>query len=232
MTVSLSIDSVVDFILLTITMVGLGLFFEFFVPLCVGAVLFALLHYLWGESDEAASAVPTLIVLGSGGHTCEMLKLVSALDAEIYSPRTFVVADTDTFSALKAEQEMKTSGGTARIVTIPRSREVGQSWASTVLSTLKATLACVAIYLRIRPKLVLCNGPGTCVPVCAVAWIYSRVLRLRPSCRIMFVESVCRVTTLSLTGKILSRLFADEVLVQWPEMAKKFPGTKYIARFV
>jgi UDP-N-acetylglucosamine:LPS N-acetylglucosamine transferase len=41
---------------------------------------------------------------------------------------------------------------------------------------------------------------------------------------------MCRVTTLSLSARIAAR-FADQVLVQWPELAEKYPQTKYIARF-
>jgi hypothetical protein len=58
----------------------------------------------------------TLIVLGSGGHTCEMLKLSSALDKNIYSPRVYVVAETDEFSVKKAEE----ADPGAEIVRVPR----------------------------------------------------------------------------------------------------------------
>ena len=36
-------------------------------------------------------------------------------------------------------------------------------------------------------------------------------------------------TSLSLSGKILLR-FADQFLVQWPQMAKLFPKATYIGR--
>lgn len=49
----------------------------------------------------------------------------------------------------------------------------------------------------------------------------------------MYVESIARVRTLSLSGKLLylSRL-TDEFLVQWPEMAERFPRARYIGRLV
>lgn len=52
-----------------------------------------------------------------------------------------------------------------------------------------------------------------------------------PRTKILYVESVCRVETLSLSAKIL-QYFAHETYVQWPELEKKFPRTKYVARFV
>ena len=42
-----------------------------------------------------------LAVLGSGGHTTEMLKLVGALSSCEYNPRTFVYANTDVVSPEK-----------------------------------------------------------------------------------------------------------------------------------
>ena len=178
-------------------------------------------------SNHDPSTIPTMIVLGSGGHTCEMLKLASALDKEKYAPRTFVVAGSDSFSQQKAaEFDPK-----AEVVIVPRSREVGQSWLTTVFTTIYASAASFNVLLTHKPRLVLCNGPGTCVPICAIAWLNSRVLRVSSAVKIVFVESVCRVTTMSLSGRILM-WFADAVFVQWPELAEKYRGSKYIARFV
>ena len=182
---------------------------------------------LKSRSQKSASTIPTMIVLGSGGHTCEMLKLAAALDKDKYTPRTFVVAASDSFSHQKAAQ----FDPQATVVTVPRSREVGQSWLTSVLTTISASVASFNILLIHRPRLVLCNGPGTCVPICAIAWLNSKVLRISCAVKIVFVESVCRVATMSLSGRIL-RWFADDVLVQWPELAAKYRGSKYIARFV
>ena len=47
---------------------------------------------------------------------------------------------------------------TSRI--IPRSREVGQSYLSSILSTLKAFANCITMVYKERPSLLLVNGPG------------------------------------------------------------------------
>src|SRR5690349_15186631 len=44
------------------------------------------------------SKVRTLIVLGSGGHTTEMFYLLKSLDLKKYSPRVYVIAETDVAS--------------------------------------------------------------------------------------------------------------------------------------
>lgn len=106
---------------------------------------------------------------------------------------------------------------------IPRSREVGQSYVTSVFTTLWALAGTVSLVWRIRPDLVLCNGPGTCVPVCAAAFL-GRFLGVW-SPRILFVESACRVHSLSLSGRILYSTLADSFLVQWPDLHRKYPAT-------
>jgi len=62
---------------------------------------------------------------------------------------------------------------------------------------------------------LLCNGPGTCVPLCFAAFL-ARVLLFRP-CSVVFIESFCRVQSLSLSGLLLYP-FVDEFVVQWPQL--------------
>lgn len=179
------------------------------------------------KEDDGIRAFKTLVVLGSGGHTTEMLRLVSALDPKRYCPFVFVVADSDQFSLDKLREERRRDDDL--VATVPRSRHVGQSWLTSAWSTLRSLLAAWPIVRRHKPALLLVNGPGTCVPVAVVAWTLNR-LRCA-NIKIVFVESICRVKTLSLSGEIMTPL-ADEVLVQWPELALKYPNkTKYIARF-
>ena len=64
----------------------------------------------------------------------------------------------------------------ALVDVIPRSREVGQSYASSILTTLRALLVAVVVVLKRRPQLLLVNGPGTCIPICAAAFVF-RYLR-------------------------------------------------------
>lgn len=49
--------------------------------------------------------------------------------------------------------------------------------------------------------------------------------------KIVYVESICRVETLSLSAKLLYP-FADSLIVQWPELLTKYPRCKYIGRVV
>ncbi|XP_023787553.1 UDP-N-acetylglucosamine transferase subunit ALG14 homolog [Cyanistes caeruleus] len=112
---------------------------------------------------------------------------------------------------------------------IPRSREVRQSWISSVVTTLYSVLYSLPLTYKRKPDLILCNGPGTCVPVCLSAFLLG-LLRIKRTI-IVYVESICRVETLSLSGKILY-YFSDYFIVQWPDLKKKYPKSVYLGRIV
>ncbi|CAH6789108.1 Alg14 [Phodopus roborovskii] len=76
---------------------------------------------------------------------------------------------------------------------------------------------------------VLCNGPGTCVPICVSALLLG-ILGIKKVI-IVYVESICRVETLSLSGKILFHL-SDYFIVQWPALKEKYPKSVYLGRIV
>lgn len=206
-----------------------------------GAVAVALALRLWLVLHSGVvvprESVSLMAVAGSGGHTTELLRLLGPLSAA-YSPRHYVVADTDEISVRKIHDFERRradgdpgGGGAPRyfLHRIPRSREVRQSWLSTVATTLHSACLCVPLTYRVRPDLVLCNGPGTCVPVCVAALLLG-VLGVK-RVTLVYVESLCRVERLSLTGRLL-RPFADHFLVQWPALKHKYPGAVYLGRVV
>ena len=133
--------------------------------------------------------IKTLVVLGSGGHTTEMLQLLSTVDPSIYTPLLYVLADTDDTS----ERRFKAFGGRQPdgVFTIPRSREVGQSYLSSVGSTLYSFLFSFWLVSQVRPNVLLCNGPGTCLPI-AICTLFFRIFGVCEG-NLVFVESFCRV---------------------------------------
>lgn len=177
-----------------------------------------------------------MAVAGSGGHTTEILRLLEHLSSA-YSPRHYIIADTDEMSAQKirsfelyrADRDPSTMFPKYYIHRIPRSREVQQSWPSTVLTTLYASWLSFPLTFRVKPDLVLCNGPGTCVPICVSALLLG-ILGIKKVI-IVYVESICRVEHLSLSGKILFHL-SDYFIVQWPTLKEKYPKSVYLGRIV
>lgn len=167
--------------------------------------------------------VKTVVVIGSGGHTAEMLKIIQHLDYNKYRPRVYVMASNDITSEIKIishEYALNRPKGEYRVMKIPRCRNVGQSYFSSVFTTIYSTIATIPKMLSIRPELILCNGPGTCIPLCLIAFLM-KVLFICDN-KIVFIESICRVKSLSVTGYILL-FFADVIYVQWPELVSKYP---------
>ncbi|CAJ1932117.1 unnamed protein product [Sphenostylis stenocarpa] len=186
-------------------------------------------------SKRAPKPVSTLIILGSGGHTAEMLNLLAVLQKERFNPRFYIAAATDNMSlqkaqllesALAAENASRVTD-TAQFMKIYRSREVGQSYITSVWTTLIAMVHALWLMIKIRPEVILCNGPGTCIPLCAIAFIF-KVLGIRWS-SIFYVESIARVRRLSLSGLLLYKLrMADQLFVQWPQLQRQYPLATYV----
>ncbi len=128
-------------------------------------------------AQRRGGSVRVMAVLGSGGHTTEMLRILSVLgtlkliarkkrlqlssDNE-FGPITVVVAETDRQSTFMAKQKLIKP---YKLQVIPRAREVKQSWSSTILSTAKAIFSSIPVVFDDRPDLLLLNGPGTCIPI-------------------------------------------------------------------
>jgi len=138
-----------------------------------------------------APKIKTLVVLGSGGHTTEMLALIKNLDSSIYTPLIYLVASTDDTSLRRVEADPEARRANV-IYKLPRSREVGQSYVTSVFTTLWSFIVALYYVAMIRPDLLLLNGPGTGLPV-AIATLFYRILGVC-QCNVVFVESFCRVT--------------------------------------
>ncbi|XP_075973634.1 ALG14, UDP-N-acetylglucosaminyltransferase subunit [Anticarsia gemmatalis] len=201
---------------------------------CLSLVIFMvvrviyLLYKIFTSQCGLSSTKPlrTIICIGSGGHTTEMLRLVKSMNMTKYNPRMYVLADNDESSEVKIHEAEKDHIN-YRLSRIPRSRNVQQPYLSSIWSTLYAIGHAIPILLIYRPNVIFCNGPGTCIPICLVAFFMRCAFLM--DCRIVFIESICRVRSLSLTGRILE-FFADLIIVQWPELRDACYRAKYFGR--
>jgi beta-1,4-N-acetylglucosaminyltransferase len=179
---------------------------------CISVLLWMLVILIKKKPAKA------MIVLGSGGHTMEMLKMLHEMD---HVP-VYVMAESDLSSQHKIKQ-------VDLLERIPRSRYVHQSWWTTPFTTAYALFFCMKLIWKHHPKVLVCNGPGTCVPLCLVAFIFRFVFMFQT--RIVFIESFARVTSLSLSGKILYHI-SDRFLVQWPDLLPGYPRAEFHGRLV
>ncbi|KAI3705517.1 hypothetical protein L1987_75756 [Smallanthus sonchifolius] len=212
------------------------------VVVVISTLLVVRVLYVISQSSKPArntsqKNLSTLVVLGSGGHTAEMINLLSVLPKDRFAPRFYIAAATDNMSLQKARVfedalDDKTSlqgPEPTQFMQIYRSREVGQSYITSVGTTLFALGHALWLMVKIRPQVILCNGPGTCIPICAIAFIF-KILGIRWS-NIFYVESIARVKRLSLSGLLLYKLrMADQLFVQWPQ--KQYPRARYVGRLM
>lgn len=185
-----------------------------------------------GAKSEGGSKPPTparvLAILGSGGHTAEMLNMVSDLSAPASKDNataTVMYATSDDASLRKA---LRAGADASAVHLLPRARHVGESFWRALPRSVHCLLRAFALLLRTRPTVVLCNGPatGACVCLAAVACNAAGLLRAR----VIYAESVARVDSLSLSGRLLYPV-VDRFLVQWQQLANRYPMAEFRGRF-
>jgi beta-1,4-N-acetylglucosaminyltransferase len=98
-----------------------------------------------------------MIILGSGGHTGEILMMLKNLDLEKFNKIVFVSSHNDNNSEKKAKEVLNLDVKEQKhvqFVKIYRSRNVGQSYLSSIFSTILSTIDSFYILMITRPNLV------------------------------------------------------------------------------
>ncbi|KAH8821227.1 oligosaccharide biosynthesis protein Alg14-like protein [Xylogone sp. PMI_703] len=120
-----------------------------------------------------------MVVLGSGGHTAEMISLIRDFDPKRYSRRTYIVSSGDNFSASKAAEfearlqskyrsatddskdeckpyqpgQTDPATGTWNIHTVPRARQIHQPLYTAPFSSFSCLIGCLrALYHPLGSK--------------------------------------------------------------------------------
>lgn len=137
-----------------------------------------------------------LVATSHGGHL-ELLREVADAFADL--PHVWATPRSGQADDLRA--------GGARVLELPNPHRDPRSLAANVR-------AAVRILRAVRPSVVLSAGAGVAVPVALLA-------RARGA-RVVHVETMARVSDLSVTARVLGRV-ADHVLVQWPEQGVLLP---------
>lgn len=164
------------------------------------------------------------ILLGSGGHTGEMMRIVSKMEMP-NATRTWIYSDGDNSSLSKAKEfEEKRTTATTNYISIPRARQVGQNYILSIPTTLYSFVISAIKLLNHKPDVLLLNGPGTCVPVAYILFFY-KFLGLCKT-KIIYIESLARVSKLSLSGLLLLPI-SDRFIVQWQNLYHQYNRVEY-----
>lgn len=169
--------------------------------------------------------VSIMALLGSGGHTGEMIRLLSELPLKQFH-LTWLVSEGDTTSIVKA-RDMERKQGIEKVdyILLARARKVGEPFVLSVISSLRSLILTAFKLINSQiPDVLLVNGPGTCVPVAYVLF-FLRFLGIGNT-RIIYIESLARVNGLSLSGRFLLPV-SDRFIVQWRPLAEKYRRAEY-----
>ncbi|KAK3304126.1 glycosyltransferase family 1 protein [Chaetomium strumarium] len=214
-------------------------------------------------SDDGNTSVPDtsrlpavyfFYVLGSGGHTTEMLDIIKQKfrpQANQHRRYLVTIGDQDSLSRvarLEAQIHNACAGdntrGTLDTFQVPRARRVHQPFWTAPLTCGLTAVYCINALTRepeMRPRarhstqfkyphVIVTNGPATGFVVCAVAHLL-KMLYLVPDNRLkmVYVESWARSRTLSLTGRLFWRTnIANMFCVQHEELAQRLDGAVYL----
>ncbi|MFX0046444.1 MAG: hypothetical protein ACFE8Z_11395 [Candidatus Hermodarchaeota archaeon] len=150
------------------------------------------------------------VVLGRGGHTAQTFALVDLLGPRFEYLYMIGVLDYLTPKKIRIP---------GRILPVFAPRMLPQdSRIMSVARTLITLLISFFYFLLFRPRIVVSCGTGLTVPI----FYSARVLNIKTA----FIESMSRVDTLSITGRLLLGK-TDLFLVQWKSLARRIPNVTY-----
>lgn len=171
-----------------------------------------------------------MVLLGSGGHTGEMLRILNnGIRYEKFKKITWVTTDENSLQKSQTSSISTNSNIEIEYMILPRARNVGQSFKSSILTTLRCLLKISMIFFSDNsslPDVVLCNGPGTSVPLCYLIFLF-KFLKFQPTRgKIIYIESLARVNRMSLSGWLVYPI-ANRFIVQWEKLHQDWRRTEY-----
>lgn len=141
------------------------------------------------------------LAASAGGHASELMKLAACWKG--YD--CFFVT-----TSRVVERQMAQYG---RVYVVPESNR------RQPFRILRTLACCMKIMIRERPNAVVTTGA-------AVGCLLSFLGKLSGA-RVAWIDSIANSEGLSLSGR-LARPFADLVLTQWPELAKRYKSVEYV----
>lgn len=97
--------------------------------------------------------------------------------------------------------------------------QVNREEKSCFLKLLVNAFKSLRLYFAEKPDVIICTGVLAMIPLCLICKLFGK--------KLIFIESFAKVTSPTLTGKLLYR-FADQFYVQWPQMLEIYPDAIYV----
>jgi len=146
------------------------------------------------------------LAFSAGGHQVEMKRLMDAFDGnDVF----FLTIKKTSTKDLKNAYYVRDSMGPTRF--------------HMFMNMMIIAIQSLRILILERPKVIVSSGADITIPVCYLGSLLGA--------RVIFIESICRVTKLSFAGRIIYPM-SDLFLVQWSRLLKKYPRAKYWGQVV
>jgi beta-1,4-N-acetylglucosaminyltransferase len=160
--------------------------------------------------------VKVLVVLGQGGHTTEMLRLLDMIGN--HYEYAYLISYSDPLSHLHIQFP-----GDIYYAIMPMRKWHHQRNYLPIGRILLSILQQLIIVLRVRPNVVFSTGPGIAIP----SAVWGRLF----GAKIIHIETAARMIRLSTSGRIMYKL-AHLFFVQWESMLDQYPKAIYAGRLL
>lgn len=166
-----------------------------------------------------------MITLGSGGHTWEIFKILSLLKHNCNYLPNYIVANGDILSenSVKIFERKYSRRYFINKVVRPRNgAKEGLFSFKCISNSVICFIQSIKVILSHKPDIIIANGPSTSVPIMLAAWLLNLLGVTKIT--LIYVESMARIKTLSISAKIL-RPFVNNMFSWWREMCETFKLT-------
>lgn len=84
-------------------------------------------------------------------------------------------------------------------------------------------LTSLVYFLQFQPDVIVTTGAHTSVPMVYIGHFFKK--------KILFIESIARVSSTSMTGRLIERK-VDKIIVQWEEMLSMYENSEYYGQLL
>lgn len=157
-------------------------------------------------------------ILVNGGHCTEALGVAKLFDDDVEKSYITFKGDNITKSKIKDKGEM--------VEVTCSFQEVLRDNPLKLLLRLPTFLLAVFEGIRamkeLNPHAVVSTGSGPAIPIMMAAKLTGK--------KVIYVESMARISSRSLTGVVAYHFLADQFFIQWPEQKLLYPNAIYQGR--
>ena len=161
-----------------------------------------------------------MVILGSGGHTWEMINILSKINYQNYLPIYIIgLSDFHSLNDIKHfEQKYNREYYFERVI---RPRENYQDIYSfdVLINFFRCFFSSFKLIRQYQPDYILANGPSICVPIILSGYLLKKLGYLNT--KLIYIESAARVNSLSISAKIIKN-FVDDIFGFWEQLCHSY----------